>query len=154
MAIHVLRRHFPARVASVIICGVVMTHRLALVVGFGLCLFGCGDASQDGAAPGEPCQMLGTDLECHASATLCYSAGFASSCADGNLCIGNGSGMACAYRCKQTSDCTATSATAICMQDCGLRSLNGSCVEPDAHSRLLGMSCSTAGSATTSGVVN
>ncbi len=98
--------------------------------------------------------MLGSDLTCDASATLCYSAGFVSSCAEGNLCIGDGSGMACVYRCQQTSDCTAKSATAVCMQDCALSSLNGSCVEPDAHSTLLRMSCTTPGSPNTSGVVN
>jgi hypothetical protein len=133
-----------------------MTCKLALVMSVGWCLIGCGgNAPQSGGAAGEACEIVHNDLTCRPASTLCYSSGFNSSCAGGDLCIGDGNGLSCAYRCTQTSDCTASSATAICMQDCGMRSLNGFCVEIAQHSELLRMSCSTADDrTTTTGVVN
>ena len=134
-----------------------MTCKATLVTSIGLCLVACGgNTPQRGAGAGEACEIVHSDLTCGAASTSCYSAGVTSSCAGGGRCIGDDNGMRCAYTCKQTSDCTPTSATARCMQDCGVSSLNGFFVEPAVHSRMLSMSCSTAEDHATStvGVVN
>jgi hypothetical protein len=122
-----------------------MTGRTTLILGLWTVLAACdGTGSQPGAGPGEPCQFAGHDFQCGSGERLCYAAGKDSSCGGGDLCVGDGQGMTCAFPCKQTSDCTAISATALCMQTCAERLLNGFCVEPTVHSELMSMTCSTA----------
>jgi hypothetical protein len=111
-------------------------------------LSGCGDSGPSGPGPGEPCHMQHTSIDCPADASLCYAGGRESSCGGGALCAGDGSGMTCAFRCQQDAECTAVSATAVCMQGCNAKILNGYCVEPDVRDDLLSMSCSTGSSST------
>ncbi len=113
-------------------------------------LAACGDSGQSGPGPGEPCQMQHTSIGCPADASLCYAGGRDSSCGDRALCVGDGSGMICAFPCKQDADCAQVSPTAVCMKDCNATILNDYCVEPDVRDELLSMSCST-GSASTIG---
>ena len=120
-----------------------MILRLGVIVSLGFYLVACDGSTQSGPGPGEPCQFVHTSLVCNAGASLCCAAGRDSSCGGGALCIGDGNGMTCAYTCKQTSDCTAISTTATCMQECTKGIINGFCVEPSARTDLLLTTCST-----------
>ncbi len=113
----------------------------ALIAGLGAC--SSSDGGTAGLAEGVACYMRDTSLSCHAGATLCYAVGTSSPCAQGGLCIGDGTGMVCAHRCNKDTDCAIASATAVCMQGCKGDMINGYCVEPAARDELLSTTCST-----------
>jgi hypothetical protein len=129
------------------------SHGALLRLFFPLALAGCFVACS-GSDPtsrrnddaGKPCQMVHTELECTATSSLCYGVGTDSSCAGGALCVGDGSGLTCAYSCSHDSDCQLDGSAAVCMQGCKNTILNGYCVQPAVSSDLLGTTCTTGSS--------
>jgi hypothetical protein len=118
------------------------------------CLVACDGSSSNGReadasvpkvneVAGQPCQMLETSFQCPANAWYCYGGGNGSSCPGGVLCVGDGSGMTCAYSCAQDSDCAVDGSTAVCMLGCKERLLNGYCMSALLREKLLETACPT-----------